>query len=141
MIQGIRPIPDTEYVLALMQYISMRGDVRLFLNASGKDVARMCATIDNLIESGFVVRENKRLLVTEKGNKYIAALNKQFGRKGLYAKLIPDYSVRREQMNIADTYIPQYLYKRGGGHFSNSYVLGRSGDSSGDNVFTIEHNK
>ena len=141
MTQGIRPIPDTEYILALMQFINLKVDVRLFLKASGKDVARMCATIERLIEDGLIRKEKQKLYITEQGKTHLATLNKRLGRKGLYAQLIPDYSVRRVQMSIADTYIPQYLYKRGGGHFSNSYVLGRSGDSSGDSEPTFEHNK
>ena len=44
-------------------------------------------------------------------------------------------------MSIADTYIPKYMFKRGGGHFSNSYVLGRSDESSGDEESTFKHDK
>lgn len=120
MTQDIRPIPDIEYELALMQYISVRGDVRSFLKASGNDVPRLCSTVDQLIEHGFVCKEGKKLYLTEKGKKQLMSLNKELDRRGLYSEILPDYSVRRKQMKVTDTYVPKYMYKRGGGHFSNS---------------------
>lgn len=141
MTHAIRPIPDIEYKLALLQYIHSRGDVRSFLKASGNDIARLCTTVDLLVAGGYVVKEGKQLLLSDKGRVYLDDLNKQLQRKGLYASLLPDYSVRREKLKITDTYIPQYMYKRGGGHFSNSYVLGRSGDSQGDKESAFKHNE
>ena len=137
MTQDFRPIPDIEYELALMQYISVRGDVRSFLKASGNDVVRLCSTVDLLIEDGFVCKEGKKLKLTESGKNHLMSLNKKLGRKGLYSDVLPDYSVRKKQMKVTDTYVPKYMYKRGGGHFSYSYVLGRSGESSGDKESTF----
>lgn len=128
----IRPIPDIEYELALLKYIYSRGDVRSFLKASSNDVARLCTIVDHLLDEGYLVKEGQRLQLTDKGKVHVADLNKKLDRKGLYGWLLPDYSVRREQKELTDIYLPQYLYKKGGGHFSNSCVLGRSGESSGD---------
>ena len=132
-----RPIPDIEYAVALMQYINARADVRSFLKASGNDMARLCKTVDQLIEQGRIKKDGKKLLLTDNGINHLAELNKQLGRKGLYSSFIPDYSERRVQMKQTDVYIPQYMYKRGGGHFSYSCVPGRSGESSGDKESTI----
>ena len=137
----IRPIPDIEYELALLQYIRNKSDVRPFLKASGNDTKRLFAVVEKLLSCGYVCKEGKRLLLSKDGCGYLAALNKQLGRKGMYGNFVPDYSARRVQMGIADTYIPKYMFKRGGGHFSNSYVLGRSGESSGDEESTFKHDK
>ena len=136
-----RPIPDIEYELALLQYIRTKGDVRPFLKASGNDIKRLFKVVEKLLSCGYVCKEGKELLLSEEGCSYLAALNKQLYRKGLYGSFLPDYSARRVQMSIADTYIPKYMFKRGGGHFSSSYVLGRSGESSGDEESTFKHDK
>ena len=136
-----RLIPDIEYEVALLQYIRTKGDVRPFLKASGNDTKKLFIVVEKLLSCGYVCKDDKRLMLSEKGCGYLAALNKQLGRKGLYGCFLPDYSSRRVQMSIADTYIPKYMFKRGGGHFSNSYVLGRSDESSGDEESTFKHDK
>lgn len=136
-----RPIPDIDYEIALLQYIRSKGDVRPFMKASGNDTQRLYAVVEKLLSGNYVQKKGKKLEITGEGEAHLAVLNKQLGRKGLYSRFIPDYSVRREQMKITDTYIPQYMYKRGGGHFSISYVLGRSGDSQGDKESTFKHNE
>ena len=117
MTDVIRPIPDIEYELALMQFIKTRGDVRSLLKATDDDVTKMCNTVDHLIEQGFVVKQGNTLEMTDDGISHIRTLNKRLGRKGFYRCFLPDYSKRRVQMSIADPYIPQYMFKRGGRPF------------------------
>ena len=137
----MRPIPEIEYELALLQYIRTRGDVRAFLKATGKDMMRLTRTIDALLAKGYILKERSKLTLTESGYSYLDKLNKELGRKGMYSYLLPDYSVRRVPMSAEATYIPQYMIQRGGGPFSNSLVRGRSGESSGDNAVLFKHNK
>lgn len=136
-----RPIPDIEYEVALMQFIHTRGEIRPFLKATGKDMVRFTRTIDHLVAEGFVFAEGRKLSLTGKGVSRLVSLNKELGRKGIYTQVLPDYLARKAQMSIDDVYIPKYMFKRGGGHFSNSYVLGRSGESSGDKESTFKHDK
>ena len=136
-----RPIPDIEYEVALMQFIHARGEIRPFLKATGKDMVRFTRTIDHLVAEGIVFAEGRKLSLTGKGVSRLVSLNKELGRKGIYTQVLPDYLARKAQMSIDDVYIPKYMFKRGGGHFSNSYVLGRSGESSGDEESTFKHDK
>lgn len=136
-----RPIPDIEYVLALLQFIRNRGEVRSLLKATGNDIDRLCHTIDKLKARGYVVSEERQLIITDSGREYLQHLNNKLGRKGLYSYFIPDYSVRKVRFDITTTYIPQYMIKRGGNNISNSLVLGRPGELSGDNEPQFKRNK
>ena len=136
-----RPIPDFEYEVALIQFIRKKGEIRPFLKATGNDMERFTHTIDRLLGKGYVLKDGHKLILSERGQSYFLELNRMLGRKGMYTQFLPDYSVRKEQMNKTDIYVPKYMFKRGGGHFSNSYVLGRSGESSGDNESTFKHDK
>lgn len=139
--ERIRPIPDIEYEVALLKYIQVKGEIRPFLKATGIDLKRLSQTVDRLLDEGYLKKEGKKLSLTERGKTRHSALNMQLSRKGIYAHLLPDYSVRREAMDPKDLYIPKYMFKKGGGHFSNSYVLGRSDESSGDNELPYKHDK
>ncbi len=136
-----RPIPDTEYEIALLQYILVKGEIRPFLKATGNDVARLSRTIDEFLAKGYLERDGNSLSLSNRGMAYHKALNKKLGRRGMYAFILPEYSAKIPQMEKTEIYIPKYMFKRGGGHFSNSYVLGRSGESSGDKESTFKHDK
>lgn len=139
--ETLRPIPEKEYELALLQYVRTRSEVRPFLKATGNDMTRLRLVIDRLLADDIIVKDGKSLFLSKKGEVYLSVLNKDLGRKGLYSYFIPDYKARRVQMSAMDTYIPQYMIQRGGNIFSNSLVRGRSDESSGDNETPFEHNK
>ena len=117
-----RHIPDIEYTAALLQYVRTNAEIRPFIKASNNDLQRLNQNIDALIMDGFIVRKENGLALTEKGNEFYWFLNKKMGRKGLYAFVLPDYSVRKKPIKKNDLYIPQYMYTGGDGHFSNSYI-------------------
>ena len=139
--QPNRPIPDIEYRLAVLQYVQSKADIRPFLKATGKDMLKLNTIINELLSEDILVRYENELNLTKAGMIHLKTLNNMLGRRGLYRVLLPDYTVRKEPIKKTDLYIPQYMYSGGGGHFSCSYILGRSDESSGDEESIFKRDK
>ena len=140
-------ISDTEYVAALLLYIRTGAEIRPFLKATNNDLQRLNRVVGSLLKSGYIVQEGNVLRLTESGKGYLRGLNKSLRRRGLYAYLLPDYTVKRTPMMASEVYITKFLDSGGYGRFSSSYICpcavpeGRSDESSGDEESTFERDK
>lgn len=102
---------DKELIILLLQIIKFNGDIS-YLLLSGCEHRTIINTLKNFNREKIITTVDNRLVLTQKGETYLAKLNKDLKRRGLYKYVSPSIENRCKRMRIEDIYIPLRKVKK-----------------------------
>ena len=99
---------DGERLLELLQIIRVNGNTEYLLR-KGYTLSDLLAALEDLQAAGMVIIRQDGISLTRKGEVYFHALNRKFGRRGLYKYFNMSSVYKRLQISLDTVYVPSYM--------------------------------